>query len=155
MDSQSVRSCLSDSEKGIDGNKRIKGIKRHLAVDSQGYPLAVHITTANVHDSRAAAPLIANTLCRYSDILLFKADQGYRGAIQSAVSMASEAKLECVKSNFGTADFIPLEGRWVVERTFSWMENYRRLTRNYERYLKTAQAMFITACVFFMIRYFR
>lgn len=40
--------------------------------------------------------------------------------------------LDCVKSNFGTPDFIPLEGRWVVERTFSWMENYRRLTRNYE-----------------------
>ena len=88
-------------------------------------------------------------------ILLFKADQGYRGGIQSAVSMASEAELQCVKSNFGTSDFIPIEGRWVVERTFSWMENYRRLTRNYERYLKTAQAMFIAACLFLMIRYFR
>ena len=124
-------------------------------MDSQGYPLAVNITTANVHDSKAAAPLIANTLCRHSSIIPFKADQGYRGGIQSAVRMTSQAELQCVKSNFGTSDFIPLEGRWVVERTFSWMENYRRLTRNYERYLKTAQAMFVAACVFFMIRYFR
>lgn len=93
---------------------------------------------------------MANTLCRYSGILLFKADQGCRGCIQSAVSMAPEAELQCVKSNFGTSDFIPLEGRWVVERTFSWMEKYRMLTRNYGRYLKTAEAMFIAACVFFM-----
>ena len=69
--------------------------------------------------------------------------------------MTSEAELQCVKSNVGTADFIPLEGRWDVERTFAWMENYPRLTRNYERYLKTAEAMFIAACVLFMTRYFR
>ena len=62
--------------------------------------------------------------------------------------------LDCVKSNFGTPCFIPLEGRWVVERTFAWMENYRRLTRNYEKLLKVAAHMFIAGCVFFMLRYF-
>ena len=61
---------------------------------------------------------------------------------------------ECVKSNFGTPDFIPIQGRWVVERTISWMENYRRLTRNYERLLKVTQQMFLAGCVFFMLRYF-
>ena len=94
-------------------------------------------------------------MCLHSSIVPFKADQGYRDGIQSAVRMTSQAELQCVKSNFRTSDFKPLEGRWVVERTFSWMENYRRLTRNYERYLKTAQAMFVAACVFFMIRHFR
>ena len=62
--------------------------------------------------------------------------------------------LECVKSNFGTVEFIPIQGRWVVERTFSWMDSYRRLTRNYERLLSVAGHMFIAGCVFFMLRYF-
>ena len=63
--------------------------------------------------------------------------------------------LEYVKSNLGTPTFIPIEGGWVVERTFSWMDNYRRLTRNYEILLKVAAHMFIAACVFFMLRYFK
>lgn len=59
VDSQSVRSALPDSQKGVDGNKRIKGIKRHVAVDSNGYVLDVIATTANDHDSKGAIPLTA------------------------------------------------------------------------------------------------
>ena len=60
--------------------------------------------------------------------------------------------VECVKSNFGTAEFRPLSGRWVVERTNSWLENYRRLCRNYERYLSSARAMTYLAAILFMLR---
>lgn len=82
-----------------------------------------------------------------------KADMGY-AALKNTVCDIDGFILECVKSNFGTPNFIPIQGRWVVERTFSWMENCRRLTRNYERLLKVAQHMFIAGCVFFMLRYF-
>ena len=65
-----------------------------------------------------------------------------------------EVSKECVKSNSGTSEFRPLEGRWVVERTFSWLDNYRRLCRNYERYLTIAKTMVYFDSILFMLRYF-
>lgn len=153
IDSQSVRSALSDSQKGVDGNKRIKGIKRHVAVDSNGYVLEVNTTTANIHDSKGAIPLIAVILSNFKDVVSLKADMGY-APLKNTIYDIDSIFLDCVKSNFGTPDFIPIQGRWVVERTFAWMENYRRLTRNYERLLKVARHMFIVGCAFFMLRYF-
>lgn len=153
VDSQSSRCALPDSEKGIDGHKRIKGIKRHAAVDDNGWPLAVHTTTANVHDSKGAIPLAAELMNNWSSVEYFKADKGY-ASLEDVFPDIDGVVLECVKSNFGTSEFIPMQGRWVVERTFSWMDGFRRLTRNYEKLLMVAAHMFIVACVFFMLRYF-
>lgn len=153
VDSQSVRSGLPQSEKGIDGNKRIKGIKRHVSVDSNGYVLSAVTTKANTHDSKGAIPLIVNVMNDHRTVCRVKADLGYR-SLESALEKIDGITLECVKSNFGTPRFIPVQGRWVVERTFSWMDNFRRLIRNYEKLLKVAAQMFIACCVFFMLRYF-
>lgn len=155
VDSQTVRWGYRQSAKGIDGHKRVKGIKRHLSVDSLGYPLDARVTTANVHDSKAACSLLANTLSLYPTISLIKADKAYSGPLERALPQGCAAELRCVKSNFGTSDFIPMEGRWVVEAAFAWMEDYRRLARNYERHLSTAREVYIAACVMFMLRYFR
>lgn len=154
IDSQSSRSAIPDSEKGVDGHKRIKGIKRHLAVDNNGYPLAVHTTTANIHDSKGAIPLTGRLMHSNPSVEHAKADKGYV-SLETVFSHIDGMVPDCVKSNFGTSDFIPMQGHRVVERTFSWMENFRRLTRNYEKLLKVAAHMFIAACVFFMLRYFR
>ena len=62
-------------------------------------------------------------------------------------------ELECVKSNFGTSEFKPISGRWVVERTFSWLESFRRLNRNYEQFLHTAKAIAMAASAMFMLRF--
>jgi transposase len=99
--------------------------------------------------------MIINTLENHAAINLIKADKGYSGRLGELLEDYLGVTLECVKSKFGTSDFIPMHGRWVVERTFSWMENYRRLTRNYEQKLSTARHMFIAAAVLFMLRYFR
>ena len=155
IDSRSLRSGLPHSEKGIDGNKRIKGIKEHLATDNNGYPLALHVTTANVHDSKAAYPLIARLITHWSEISVAKADKGYAGQLSRVLSQTGSVSLECVKSNFGTSEFLPIDGRWVVERTFSWLENYRRLCRNYEKLLTVARHMATVACVSLMLKYFR
>jgi len=155
IDSRSVRSGLPHSEKGIDGNKRIKGIKEHLAVDNNGYPLTLQVTTANVHDSKAACPLMANLISDWTRISTDKADKGNAGPLTLALSESSSISLECVKSNSGTPEFIPIDGRWVVERTFAWPENYRRVCRNYGKLLKVARHMAVTACVCIMLKYFR
>lgn len=152
IDSQSVRSALPQSQKGIDGNKRIKGIKRQIAVDSQGLPLAVSTTSANIHDSKGASELLKNLAELYPTISLVKADNGYQGALKNIVDYSINLELRCVKSNFGTSDFVPLEGRWVVERSISWLENYRRLCRNYERFLSTALAMCQISCIAILLK---
>lgn len=154
IDSQSVRSAIAHSVKGIDGHKKIKGIKRHLCVDSNGYFMVVNVTTANVHDTRGICPVIAELRANVPSIKLLKADKGYTNHFADMLRSATSIELKTVKSNYGTAKFIPMEGRWVVERSFSWLENYRRLTRNYELKLHTAQAMVTVAAVAFMLRYF-
>lgn len=154
IDSQSVRTGLPQSVSGIDGGKRVKGIKRHIAVDLNGYPLGMDITTANVHDSKGADRLIADVLSDYKQVAVIKADMGYRGAFRDMQLDELGITLECVKSNYGFSGFVPVGGRWVVERTFSWLQTYRRLMRNYERYLCTAAYMTLFAMVFFMLRYF-
>ncbi len=82
-------------------------------------PLGVVITTANVHDSKAAFPLIGGLCDHYPSIKTINADNGYRGSLTEITKTVLSIDLQCVKSNFGTSEFIPLEGRWVVERTIA------------------------------------
>ncbi len=154
IDSQSVRTGLPQAISGIDGGKRVKGIKRLIAVDDNGYPPGMDITTANVHDSRGADRLISNVQSDYKQITVIKADMGYRGAFREMPLEELGISLQCVKSNFSSKGFVPTDGRRGVERTISWLQTYRRLMRNYERYLCTAGYMTLFAMIFFMLRYF-
>lgn len=149
VDSQSVRSAYSQSQKGIDAFKKIKGIKRQILADADGLPLLFDITTVNVHDAKAVSMLLTEMQIHYPAISPVKADCGYRGVDSTLEGVA----VECVKSNFGTQRLVPISGRWVVERTNAWLENFRRLCRNYERYLTTARTVAYFAMVLFMLRY--
>ncbi len=111
VESQSVKSGLPQSRKGIDGNKRIKGVKRHIAADSDGLPLGEVVTTANVHDSKAAYPLIGGLCAQHPHIKTIKADNGYRSRLTEVAQTTLSVDLQCVNSNFGTSEFIPSEGR--------------------------------------------
>lgn len=154
IDSQSVRTGLPQAVSGIDGGKRVKGIKRHISVEENGYPLGADITTANVHDTKGAERMLTEVLSDYELVKLIKTDLGYRGAFKEMPLQELGITLECVKSNYGSAGFVPVAGRWVVERTFSWMQTYRRLMRNYEQHISTAKSMTYLALIFFMLRYF-
>ena len=100
IDSQSVRTGLAQSAKGIDGGK--KQLSRFFSEN-----------------------------------------------LKEGLNVA----LECVKSNFGTSEFKPIDGRWAVERTFSWLESFRRLNRNYEQFFNTAKGVAMAACAMFMLRF--
>ncbi|MEF2643959.1 MAG: transposase [Paramuribaculum sp.] len=97
---------------------------------------------------------MANLISGRARISTAKADKGYAGPLTRVLSESSTVSLECVKSNFGTPEFIPIDGRWVVERTFPWLENYRRVCRNYEKLLRVARHMATAACVCIMLKYF-
>ncbi|MDE6300301.1 MAG: transposase [Muribaculaceae bacterium] len=132
---------------------KIKGIRRQLAVDSNGFPLTIVTSAANVHDSKGGIGLVIETIYKYPAIRLLKADNGYRGSLVEHLKECPGVELECVKSNFGTSEFKPLKGRWVVERTFSWLESFRRLNRNYEQFLLTSKGIAMAACAMFMLRF--
>ncbi len=115
------------------------------------YPLLCDVTTANTHDSKGVAMLLSDVRIHYPTVSLVKADHGYRGIDSTPDGFT----VECVKSNFGTQRFIPMSGRRVVEQTNAWLENFRRLCHNHERYLSTARTMTYPASILFMLRYIR
>ena len=142
MDSQSVRWGNNKSLKGIDGSKKVKGIKRHIIVDKNGFLIAVMVCVANIHDSKAALLLMRIMKEFLSSIKVIIADGGYRGELAETVKNKFGYLIKVImRTDNEPADFIPVNKRWVVERTFSWFDNDRRLCRNYELLEETSETM--------------
>ena len=142
MDSQSVRWGNNRSLKSFDGNKKVKGIKRHIVVDKNGFLIAVMVGVAHVHDSKAALLLmrvLKEFLCSIKVII---ADGGYRGELADEVKKTFGYIIKVVmRSDDKTTVFKPVSKRWVIERTFSWFDNDRRLCRNYELLFESSENM--------------
>lgn len=153
IDSASRRSCLSCSEKGIDGFKKVKGIKRHVIADNLGNILHAHTTGANVNDGKASLGMIEDVARNYPSLKEMRADKGYRGEEVMHTAASHGMVFTCTKSNGGGALFIPAQGRWISERTFSWLDNCRRLACNYERLCRTATDMTVTADIYRLLRF--
>jgi putative transposase len=142
LDSQSVRWGNNRALNSFDGNKKVKGIKRHVIVDKNGFLVAVMVTVANIHDSKAVMLMmrvLKEMLCSINVII---ADGGYRGEIIEQVKKKFNYLIQVVmRSDDKKTKFKPVHKRWVVERTFSWFDNDRRLCRNYELLLETSENM--------------
>lgn len=142
MDSQSVRWGNHRSLKSYDGNKKVKGIKRHIVVDKNGFLLAIMVTVAHIHDSKAVLWLMRVLQDCYASIKTVLADGGYRGVAIEAVKQQFGYLIKVVMRKLPqTGDFKPVHKRWIVERTFSWFDNDRRLCRNYELLMESAEEM--------------
>ena len=142
MDSQSVRWGNNRSLNSYDGNKKVKGIKRHIVVDKNGFLLAVMVTVAHIHDSKAVMLLMRVLQDCYASIRTVLADGGYRGDIIESVKAKFGYGLQVVmRKQKKNAGFKPVHKRWVVERTFSWFDNDRRLCRNYELLMESPEEM--------------
>jgi len=142
MDSQSVRWGNNRSLKSYDGNKKVKGIKRHIVVDKNGFLLAVMVTVAHIHDSKAVVMLMRVLAQSYHSIKTILADGGYCGSIIEEVKEKFGYWLQIVLRKEPTNNtFKPVHKRWVVERTFSWFDNDRRLCRNYELLMENEEEM--------------
>lgn len=141
VDAQSVKNTESAKEKGYDAGKKISGIKRHIAVDTQGLPHAISITTADFTDRNGAISMIKNAKENLENIVNILADGGYSGEnFANEVQKIIRAKVEIAKRN-ELHKFVVLPKRWVVERSFSWLEKCRRLWKNCEKLLESSLAM--------------
>ncbi|MBE7630514.1 IS5 family transposase [Tenacibaculum piscium] len=140
LDSQSVRWGNNRSLNGFDGNKKVKGIKRHIVVDKNGFLLAVMVTVANVHDSKATLLLMRILKYYLSSVKVILADGGYRGEMIEQIKKRFGYVIQVVmRSDKNKKSFKPIHKRWVVERTFSWFDNDRRLCRNYELLMESSE----------------
>lgn len=114
MDSQSVKWGNNAALNGIDGNKKVKGIKRHVIVDKNGFLIAVMVTIANVHDGKTAYLLmrVLKEMCSYIKVIL--ADGGYRGELIENIKMNFGYAIQVVVSTFKEQGFRPIKkGTWV------------------------------------------
>ena len=140
VDSQSVRWENNRSLNGVDGNKKIKGIKRQIVLDKNGFLIAVMVTVANIHDSQVAL-LFMKVLNNFlSSVKIILADVGYRGDLVAEVKKKFGYLLKItVQKDKPNKSFEPIPKRWVIERTFAWFDNDRRMCRNYELLMETAE----------------
>lgn len=152
MDAQSVKNTDCAEEKGYDAGKKVSGIKRHIAVDTNGLPHAILVTTANISDKAGALELLDKSKENLSAVVAVLCDGGYVGQpFADAVKKSIGAEVQIVKRNeLHTFSVIPK--RWVVERSFSWLEKCHRLWKNCERKLHTSLQMMLLAFVALLLR---
>ena len=141
IDAQSVKNTETAHLKGYDAGKKVSGIKRHIAVDTNGLPHAIHITTANTTDRAGAIEMTGKSAQNLTTVKKVLVDGGYTGE-PFRVSMRETlgAEVEVAKRNeLHTFKVIPQ--RWVVERSLSWLEKCRRLWKNCERLVTSSIGM--------------
>lgn len=132
IDSQSVPTGPGGGAIGYDAGKKVKGRKRHLVVDTQGTVLAVLVTPANVQDPVAAPEVLAQAKARSARLKLIWGDGRYHGPIVQTAAHTLDLTIEVVSPPPGQRGFQVLPRRWVIERTFAWLDRYRRLARDWE-----------------------
>lgn len=132
IDSQSVKSTESGGDVGIDGNKNIKGKKRHILVDTLGLLLIVLVTTASTSDTAAGETLLSKVRTTFTRLKLVWADQGYKQGLMDWVQRMCDFVLEIVAKDKDQKGFVVQPQRWKVERSLAWFGRYRRLSKDYE-----------------------
>ena len=126
IDSKSVKNVDTAEEKGYDAGKKVSGIKLHIVVDTLGLPHSMHITRANITDRNGALEMISLNIDSLSTVQKFLVDGGYSGDnFSDKIKEIHGAKVEVVKRN-ELHQFKVLPKRWIVERSFSWLEKNRR-----------------------------
>lgn len=152
VDSQSVKNTDTAGEKGYDGGKLVSGIKRHIGVDTSGLPHVIHVTTANISDKAgalAAFRLYRGNLTKIRNVLV---DGGYMGEpFAQAVRETLGAAVEVAKRS-EPHKFAVIPKRWVVERSFAWLEKCRRLWKNCEREINSSLNMAVLAFLVLLLK---
>lgn len=153
FDSRTLQSSPeSGAHGGYDGAKRRRGSKVHMAVDTLGYLLTLHVTAASEQD-RAQVAELAQAVQTLTDqhIQVAFVDQGYTGEPAARAAAAEGIALIVIKLPEAKRGFVLLPRRWVVERSFSWMARFRRLVRDFERLPSTLQGLHYLAFAILML----
>lgn len=154
LDSQTVRSAGLAERAGYDGAKKTKGRKRFLMVDTLGHVLGVAVLPADVPERAGAKELLDDVLASPTWLKRLYVDGGYSGPdfAASVAELKPSLEVEVVKRSDSNAGFKVVPKRWVVERTFGWLMQCRRLARDYERFPESVAAWIHVAMIRIMLR---
>jgi len=183
VDSQSAKTTgVGGEERGYDGGKKIKGRKRHLLVDTEGFVLKAKVHSAKVLDQDGIKPLLERAGEQFLRLQHLWLDSAYRGKDKGKgwvekslrwtvdiverprkpapnevlMAWAEQWAKEGVAVDWQKLStprgFIALPRRWVVERTFAWLSHNRRMSKDYERLCATSEAFIYVAMARLMVR---
>jgi transposase len=153
LDARTLQSSVeSGGRAGYDGHKRKKGSKVHLAVDTLGHLLALHVTPANEQERAQVAELAVQVQeVTGESVEVAYVDQGYTGEEPAKAAEDCGIRLEVIKHREAKRGFVLLPRRWVVERSFAWSARFRRLARDYERLPSTLAGLHFIAFACLML----
>ena len=173
---------MGGEERGYDGAKKVKGRKRHLLVDTEGFVLKAHVHSAKVMDHEGIKALLRGADRRFPRLPHLWVDAGYRGEDKGAdwvkktlgwsvdlverprkpapkdvlMAWAREWAKEGVKVDWKKLlppeGFLVLPRRWVVERTIAWIDQQRRMSKDYEKLCASGEAFVYAAMIRLMMR---
>jgi putative transposase len=146
IDSQSVKASQMAETRGFDGNKKVKGRKRHMITDTLGFPLIVKVHDANLSDGKQSVAIFQTLFLWFVSIKMVWADAAYRGDLADYLWCAFQCRLE-IAPTLKAKGFQVVPKRWIIERTFGWFQWDRRLMIDYERQAQSAETMVYIASI--------
>ena len=149
IDSQSVKTVEAGGPRGYDAGKKIKGRKRHAMVDTDGRALVIQVHRADVQDRDGAIPLLKASRKSFPFVELAFADSSYAA---QRVNDATSIAIEVVHRLADQIGFQVLPRRWVVERFLAWINRNRRLAKDFEASIASAEAFLYAASVMLLTR---
>lgn len=154
LDSQNVKADGHGGPVGYDAGKKIKGRKRHVLVDTLGLVLGVVVTPADCPEREGAQQVLKRVGGWFNRLRKLWVDGGYAG--DNFANWVEEQwpklEVEVVKRLASTQGFEVLPRRWIVERTFAWLMRHRRLVRDYERTVESAESWIHLAMIRIQLR---
>ncbi len=153
IDSQSVKTTEAGGPRGYAAEKMIKGRKRHILTDTIGLPVGMIVHPADVQDRDGAPGLLASIRSAFPWLRHVFADGGYAGdKLKGVLENLGDWTIEIVKRSDAAKGFVLLPRRWVVERTFAWLNRNRRLAKDFEATTQSAVTWLYITSVKLMMR---
>lgn len=154
VDSQSVDTTCGGEERGRDNAKNVDGRKRHIVIDSMGLLLAILVTGAQVDDGEAAKTLFSRLEGQPTSTIgrMFGDSKYQNHSLYKWVAENGHWKLTIIKRPDGQKGWILLPIRWTVERTFAWLGNCRRLSKDRERTVESSETFVRVGMIHLMLK---
>ena len=153
IDSQSVKTTESGGPRGFDAGKKVKGRKRHILTDTGGLLVSAIVHSADIQDRDGAPSLLDSIRQSFPWLRHVFADGGYSGKkLNDALKRIGHWTLQIVKRSDVAKGFEVLPRRWVVERTFAWLNRNRRLAKDFESSVASAETWLMIASVQLLVR---